>query len=72
MRRGLITYLRPSINGLQGLPGQGVPESYGPVSSSSPGGQDAMLVRGPGYRLDGGRVIRVALNWSLGRLTPNE
>lgn len=58
----MAPHLTGGVDGLQRLAGQGVPELDAPVGGAASTSQQAVLVRGPGYRLDGRNVVRVGLH----------
>ena len=59
-----IADLWPSVDALQGLTGQRVPEADALVSRAAPAGQQAVLMRRPRDGLDRSEVFRVRLDGS--------
>lgn len=71
-RPGQVAHLGVCVHTVQRLAGQRVPEPYAAVSSSPAAGQQAVLVRRPGYGLHRGQVLHVGLDWGRAGGVPNK
>lgn len=67
-----VADLGAGVHTLQRLWGQGVPKPDAAVSSTAPGGQQAMLVWGPGNGFHCSQVIHVRLQWTQRGVVPDQ
>lgn len=71
LRPRQIAHLRSGVDALHRLAGQRVPEADAAVGGAAAAGQQTVMVRRPGDRLDGGHVLGVRLNGTERVLVPH-
>ena len=67
-----IADLGSSVNALERLTGQGVPEADAAIGGAPAGSQETMLVRRPGDGLDCRGVLHKPEPWRQGGIVPDE
>lgn len=71
-RPGQVAHLRPSVDALQRLPGERVPEAYAAVSCPTTRGKESMLVWRPGNSFYCCKMLCVLLDRTQAGVIPDK